>query len=594
MRGRLEEGGRHRHVGRRPRPGRRLPTGVRRRRAGDCSTRSSRSWRRRWSRRWPPRSATSSPIRPSRSRTSTRATCRPNGNRSGCPITGRSASTSTSGRASGPGDIPEVWNDAGTGDQILTTLWQMVMRGADGVGCSDAVPQWHFALAGNTDDPRTSWNGISSVYRSLNGVLQPYGPWLVSLQPADRVAIVASGRMYKIDDWVGATGRHFARVMEAYVACLHAHRPASIRLRRGHRARHAQDSIKAVLVVGQTVEFEPALAAALKRRPGRRRGRVRRRHLPGRTGQGLHAAGTSPSTTWRRTPAWPPTIMPTGARPPTPRPPRPILAKALASVRPAAEVENPEVFVTERRAEGGRYLFVVNNTTFGELEPGHLWRVTLACSSLVPQVVPVKLDASPRRGCLRCLRRQAGSAARGRRAGRLPQHAGPDVRHASRRYRPGASRGPEGRRPRRSDAVGRAGSGPAGRAIAAAVPVRVRRAGSRRRRARPAVCLGIVPRRRRRVPRADQRARRPPDPRSGRTLQRQDRHAAHRDSSRRSPRRAICWPSPSVRRPRPPLRRRRPTTRPRRAPLPATSRRPTSRLARTFATWSSPTAASWR
>ena len=32
---------------------------------------------------------------------------------------------------------PEVWNDAGTGDQVLTTLWQMVMRGADGVGCSD-------------------------------------------------------------------------------------------------------------------------------------------------------------------------------------------------------------------------------------------------------------------------------------------------------------------------------------------------------------------------------------------------------------------------------------------------------------------------
>ncbi|MGA2032768.1 MAG: PQQ-binding-like beta-propeller repeat protein [Thermoguttaceae bacterium] len=70
------------------------------------------------------------------------------------------------------------------------------------------------------------------------------------------------------------------------------------------------------------------------------------------------------------------------------------LARALAHVRPAAEVENPEVFLTERRAEGGRYLFVVNNTTLDDLEPGHLWRVTLSCASLVPQLVPLKLEAA--------------------------------------------------------------------------------------------------------------------------------------------------------------------------------------------------------
>ena len=31
---------------------------------------------------------------------------------------------------------PEVWNDAGTGDQIVPTLFQALMRGADGVGAS--------------------------------------------------------------------------------------------------------------------------------------------------------------------------------------------------------------------------------------------------------------------------------------------------------------------------------------------------------------------------------------------------------------------------------------------------------------------------
>ena len=67
---------------------------------------------------------------------------------------------------------PEVWNDAGTGDQVLPTLWQMVMRGADGVGCSDRpCRRGTSRLKGNTDDPRMSWNGTNSFYRSLNAVL---------------------------------------------------------------------------------------------------------------------------------------------------------------------------------------------------------------------------------------------------------------------------------------------------------------------------------------------------------------------------------------------------------------------------------------
>jgi outer membrane protein assembly factor BamB len=285
---------------------------------------------------------------------------------------------------------PEVWNDAGSGDQVLSTLWQMVMRGADGVGCSGPVPPWHFAVKGNTDDPRLSWNGTTSVYRNLNAVLRAYGPWILSMHNHDKVAIVASGRMYKIDDWVGATGRHFGRVMEAYVACLHAHRPASIVFTEDLRP----DTLKhyeAVLVVGQSVEMEPALASALQ--------------AAQRAGAAVFADGTCRAELvedfvplglsfdhWEKDPSlaaddhayWRTAGYAKAAAP--------ALAKALAAVRPAVEIENPEVFISERRAEQGRYLFVVNNSTFGDLEPGYLWRVTLACASLVPQVVPLKIE----------------------------------------------------------------------------------------------------------------------------------------------------------------------------------------------------------
>jgi hypothetical protein len=63
---------------------------------------------------------------------------------------------------------PEVWNDAGTGEQIIPTLFQALMRGADGVGLSGPVPTWG-ALP---DDPRSSYYGTASVYRSLNHLLR--------------------------------------------------------------------------------------------------------------------------------------------------------------------------------------------------------------------------------------------------------------------------------------------------------------------------------------------------------------------------------------------------------------------------------------
>src|SRR5262249_6016378 len=70
---------------------------------------------------------------------------------------------------------------------------------------------------------------------------------------------------------------------------------------------------------------------------------------------------------------------------------RTALEKPVARV---AEIDNTEVFASERKSEDGRYLFVVNNTT-PELEPGHLWRITLAVANRVPTVATVKLSGAP-------------------------------------------------------------------------------------------------------------------------------------------------------------------------------------------------------
>src|SRR5262249_4798744 len=80
---------------------------------------------------------------------------------------------------------PEIWTDAGTGDQIPPTLLKGVMRGADGVGFSGRTPPWGTM----PEDARLSYGGTTSIFRALNATLQPYGPWLTSLHSGDEVAI---------------------------------------------------------------------------------------------------------------------------------------------------------------------------------------------------------------------------------------------------------------------------------------------------------------------------------------------------------------------------------------------------------------------
>jgi outer membrane protein assembly factor BamB len=277
---------------------------------------------------------------------------------------------------------PEIWNDPGTGEQIVPTLFQLLMRGADGIGCSGGVPPW----GPLPDDPRTAYYGTASVYRAVGGIAAQYGPWLRTLENNDHVAIAVSGRMFKIDDWTNTMGRHFARVFEAYISCLAAHHPASIVFAEDLKP-DALTRFRAVLVVDQRVAMEPPLVAAL------------------RQAQAAHVAifhddtcraelvkdFTSLKVSFNKIESG----HQAGSDMAYPRLRDVARANALAIRQaldplalPVAGPEHDEVFVTERKAEEGRYLFVVNNT-LPPLDPGLLWRVTVHVAATLPVQTPL-------------------------------------------------------------------------------------------------------------------------------------------------------------------------------------------------------------
>ncbi|MBI5832062.1 MAG: PQQ-binding-like beta-propeller repeat protein [Armatimonadetes bacterium] len=275
---------------------------------------------------------------------------------------------------------PELWNDDGTGGQILPSLLQMVMRGADGVGCSGAIPEWFHG----SGDPRSGSAGVPSVFRAVADTLTPWGPWLATLSNRDRVAIVVSGRMVRTDEWSNLGGLYFNRLFEAYQACLYAHRPASFVFADDLKAG-TLDRYQAVLVVSQRVEPEPALAAALAGAAAKvltddtcRAGLVRGTAL----GMGFDHLEKDPSP-WQDDSAWlrlPPLYERLGQA----------LAKGLAKVAPVADVTAPGVMLSERGNGAGRFVWVVNNRAV-EREAGELWRATLAITQRVPQRVPLGL-----------------------------------------------------------------------------------------------------------------------------------------------------------------------------------------------------------
>ncbi|HLY08588.1 MAG TPA: PQQ-binding-like beta-propeller repeat protein [Planctomycetota bacterium] len=282
---------------------------------------------------------------------------------------------------------PEAWNDAGTGDQLIPTLLSALQRGAQGIGISGAMSPWMTGVDGLPHDSRSAHYGTVSVYRALTDLVHQYGPWWTSLETRDPVAIVADGRMLKIDDWLGqgVTGKYFARVYEAWCACQHAHLPATHVFAEDVTAESLK-RFKAILLVGQQVDLEPRLLDALKGSgvPVFHDGTCRDEVVHGFAPLGVafdhvekdsHPASDD-AAYWR----FPRYFHATA----------PALRQALAAVVPPAFVENEEVHGSERASEEGRYLFLVNHTT-PPIEPGRLWRQTLCVATRVPVVAPVSI-----------------------------------------------------------------------------------------------------------------------------------------------------------------------------------------------------------
>lgn len=274
---------------------------------------------------------------------------------------------------------PELWNDDGTGGQILSNQLQMVMRGADGIGQSGSTK----GFAPLPSDARSMGPGATSIHRTINGWLREYGPWLSSLKASDPVAIPVSTRMMRLElGWQGVGGFYFTRLFEAYNACLRAHRPASFVFTEDCQP-DTFTNYKAVLLVSQTVELDAPLVAALQQasaagvpiysdkscRTGMVSGAkpldIEFTHV-----ERDHHVLNDDSAFWRYR-----EYMLAHAQK--------LRAAFGDEVLPIARCEEPEVLLTERRLGDLRVLWGVNDAAL-PLDPGQLWRVSLAVGSRLP------------------------------------------------------------------------------------------------------------------------------------------------------------------------------------------------------------------
>ncbi len=281
---------------------------------------------------------------------------------------------------------PELFNDSGTGEQILPMSFLALMRGVDGIGNSGTIPNWG-ALP---TDSRSGYPGTASVFRALDGFGLRYGPWLTRLENGDQVAIVVSYRQIKLDSWKGVGGQYFTRLWEAYQSCLYARRPATFIF--------AEDKpdlrrFKALLLVGQIYEIEKPLAELLAN--AKKAGvaifadsTCRESLVKDFTPLGISydhieklQGFNNDAAYWEFAPA----ILADSPK---------LAAKLAPFVTPVAEIDQPEVLASERRNADARFVWLVNNTR-SNLDPGLLWRVQNGVATCQPVIAHVKLTIKP-------------------------------------------------------------------------------------------------------------------------------------------------------------------------------------------------------
>ncbi len=292
---------------------------------------------------------------------------------------------------------PEAWNDDGTGATVLSTLFAMAMRGADGVGWSGEPHFWSYRAP---SDPRSAAPGTLSVLRAADHLLLDYGPWLTSLRPSDPVAIVVSSRMFRIDRFVGMEGSYFGRLYEAYGACMAAHTPAHY-VFSDDLGPDTLAAYPTVLVVDQRVEMEPKLAQALAaaRAAGGAvfyDGTSRPELVPGLAPLGVSFDAVERGPVWQSDAEYAriPAIFAKDAA---------AMTKTLgARAHPVAGVEatasheagDPAILLTRRTSGRARFVWALNEVE-PDPDPGLAWRTGLLVASRMPLVVPLKLDAAP-------------------------------------------------------------------------------------------------------------------------------------------------------------------------------------------------------
>ncbi|MFK0154939.1 PQQ-binding-like beta-propeller repeat protein [Streptomyces sp. NPDC090493] len=295
---------------------------------------------------------------------------------------------------------PELSNDDGTGGMILPTLFQQVLRGPNGTGLvpDEGVRQVEpvAAYAERTGgsgwrrgEPRSGGAGKTSVQRAAFDLIARLAPAVAGARSADRVAIVVSTRMLRLETNEGGwfASLYFAGLYDAYNACLYAHRPASFVFTEDATAEVLR-GYQAVLLVGQKVDLDPQLDEALQA--------VRANVYADATCHPKYLTAFHPlgfgfdQVDLQREPAWQGddtsyyrlrrAFLAQGAA----------VAGALAAVPPVAECDNPEVLLSERTAGDITYIWAVNNT-MPDWEPETAWRVGLLCAQRLPVQARLKV-----------------------------------------------------------------------------------------------------------------------------------------------------------------------------------------------------------
>jgi len=283
---------------------------------------------------------------------------------------------------------PEMWNDSGTGDFIYNTLFQVFMRGADGIGLSGDLSGW---TNGVKTDVRGTSTGTLSIYRNMFNLLSQYGDWSTELNNNDVIAIPVSTRMMRIEDWSTIGGVYFTNLFEAYNSCMYSHRTAKFVFTEDI-GPGVLTQYKAILLVNQTVEWDANISFGLNE--------ARQRNIPifadescrpelVRTATALDLSFThvmNEAHAWQDDGSYLrlPKYFSDNAK---------ILNVAFAVIPQIMKCDNTNIMLSERFNGDGKFIWAVRNDML-DLTQGDMWRMGMTMASHVPQVVDMTLNSN--------------------------------------------------------------------------------------------------------------------------------------------------------------------------------------------------------